>query len=350
MRREPSGVLGPFQGPRRDGPEEPLPERPASQAPGGFRSKWLVGLKIPPNFPIEDNEKVQLYFQKYTDTLEGRASFESMLFRCGAYQDSIKAALITYELPPSLLAVVFAESACWPKAKSPVGAEGLWQFMPEAARAYHLHVVEDVVDERHSPPKSTDAAIRFLADLYAKFRSWDSVFAAYNMGPYGLSSRMEQAGGENVGFWDLMNADLLPSETSEYVPIIEAFALILENLQRLKFAPQRRTPEVTRDLEAPQGTRLALIARAASMSVNQLRLLNQDLNEKVDIVPRVGGATFAIQVPKDVYIQAHDSLQALINQGAREDQCVPPDFDWGKKEFSREMEEECKKKLASQKP
>jgi hypothetical protein len=332
------------------GVKKALRDRPTSQG-NAFRSKWMAGLKMPLNLPIEDNEKVQRYFQKYTDTPEGRASFESMLFRCGAYAEAIKAALITYEQPPGLLAVVYAESACYPKAKSPVGAEGLWQFMPEAARAYHLHVVDDVVDERHSPPKATEAAIHFLADLYAKFRSWDLVFAAYNMGPYGLATRMEQAGGENVGFWDLEDAELLPSETAEYVPIIEAFALILENLQHLKFSSQQTVrPEITKDLEAPGGTRLSLVARAASMSVSQLRLLNLDLDDKVDIVPKVAGATFAIQVPKDVAFQAHDTLQALIKEGSHDDQCVPPTFDWGKQRFTPEMEDECRKKQVPTKP
>ncbi|HMJ54300.1 MAG TPA: lytic transglycosylase domain-containing protein [Polyangiaceae bacterium] len=308
------------------------------------RSRWLAGLRMP-SIPVADDVRVQRIFERYTDTATGREQFQQMLFRCGAYRDHIQATLIRYDLPPSLLAVVFAESACNPTIRSPVGAEGLWQFMPEAGRAYHLHITEDVLDERHSPVKATEAAIHFLADLYAKFGSWDLAFAAYNMGPYGLHARMHRAGGE-VGFWDLLDADLLPSETSNYVPIIEAFALILENLQKLKFAgTQMRAPEVTGDLDAPPGTRLGLVARAAATSVNQIRSLNLDL--KADVIPTIPGQRFIIQVPHDTVWQARDALDDLRTQGSYEDQCVPDTFDWGKQRFTPEMKDECRRKLGA---
>jgi hypothetical protein len=326
-----------------DGRKVVIKKRP-SKSSGGLPSRWLAGLKMPENFPIEDDLRVQRVFEKYTDTPKGRAEIESMLFRCGAYRDRIQETLIRYELPPSLLAVVFAESGCNPLAKSPVGAEGLWQFMPEAGRHYHLHIVEDVVDERHSPPKSTQAAIQFLADLYKKFNSWDLAFAAYNMGPYGLAARMSRVSSEQVGFWELLDSDLLPQETSQYVPIIEAFALILENLQRLKFAEtQMRSPEVTDDLNANPGTRLSLVARAASTSVNQLRLLNLDV--KGDTVPSLPGQLFPMQVPKEVVWQAREKLQALTASGSYEDQCVPPTFDWGKQRYTADMDADCKSRM-----
>jgi membrane-bound lytic murein transglycosylase D len=318
--------------------------RKSSGGPRAVRSRWMAGLKMP-SIPVEDDVRVQRIFERYTDTAVGREQFAQMLFRCGAYRDQIQATLIRYDLPPSLLAVVFAESACNPTIKSPVGAEGLWQFMPEAGRAYHLHITEGVLDERHSPAKATEAAIHFLADLYAKFGSWDLAFAAYNMGPYGLAGRMHRAGGD-VGFWELLDADLLPSETSNYVPIIEAFALILENLQKLKFAgTQMRSPEVTGDLEAPPGTRLGLIARAASTSVNQIRALNLDL--KADVIPTIPGQRFVVQVPHDTVWQARDALEDLIAQGSYEDQCVADTFDWGKQQFNKDMKDECRRRLGS---
>jgi hypothetical protein len=320
-----------------------VPKNPLAKGNTG-RSRWLAGLHMP-SIPVADDVRVQRIFERYTDTATGREQFQQMLFRCGAYRDLIQATLIRYDLPPSILAVVFAESACNPTIRSPVGAEGLWQFMPEAGRAYHLHITEDVLDERHSPPKSTEAAVHFLADLYAKFGSWDLAFAAYNMGPYGLQARRHHAGGD-VGFWDLLDADLLPSETSNYVPIIEAFALILENLQKLKFAgTQMRAPEVTGDLDAPPGTRLGLIARSAATSVNQIRGLNLDL--KADAIPTIPGQRFIIQVPKETVWQARDALDDLRAQGAYEDQCVPDTFDWGKQRFTPEMKDECRRRLGA---
>ena len=193
-----------------------------------------MGLHMP-DIEVADEPRVQRVFEYYTENRVGRERFQAILFRCGAYRDLIQATLVRYEMPTALLAVVLTESGCEPLAKSPVGARGLWQFMPDAARAYHMRVIEDVIDERISPPKATEGGYSFLSDVYKKFGSWDLAFASYNMGPFGLLARIERAGGD-VGFWDLVDAEMLPDETANYVPTIEAFALILENLQRLKFA------------------------------------------------------------------------------------------------------------------
>ena len=306
-------------------------------------SKWLQGLDLP-GIPIEDDPRVQKFFEFYTENPSGRETFQSMLFRCGAYRDLIQSTLIKYGLPKDLLALVLAESSCAPLAKSPVGAAGLWQFMPATARAYHLHVKEGVVDERLNPFKSTDAGVRFLADLYAKLGSWDLVFASYNAGPFGMIARIERAGG-GVGFWDLVDAEWLPDETSNYVPTIQALALILNNLQKLRFAgSQMRSPQLTADLEVPAGTRLGLVARAAATSTTTLRGLNLDIvGEQVPNIP--GG--FAVQVPKDVVWQARDTLKVLLAQKDDADLCVSPAFDWGRQQFTPEMAKACHRKLKS---
>jgi membrane-bound lytic murein transglycosylase D len=295
-----------------------------------------------PDIPVEDDPRVERVLEYYSESPVGRETFQAMLFRCGAYRDMIQATLIRHGMPSDVMAVVFAESGCEPRAKSPVGAKGLWQFMPEAGRAYHLRVIEDKVDERQSPPKSTEAAIKFLSDLHAKLGSWDLVFASYNMGPFGLIARIERAGGD-VGFWDLVDADLLPDETANYVPTIQAMALILANLQKFKFTGvQMRSPQLTADLEAPPGTRLGMVARAAATSVIDIRSLNLDILG--DTVPDVPGGRFAVQVRKEVVWQARDALKGLLDTGDNADLCVNPTFDWGKQRFTPEMQEACKRR------
>ncbi len=317
--------------------------RPRSRSTDTLRSKWLAGLAMP-EIHVEDDPRVQKQFEFYTENPVGRETFQQMLFRCGAFRDGIQSTLIRHGLPAALMAVSFAESSCYPLAKSQMGAEGLWQFIPEAARAYHLRIIPDVVDERHSPQKSTEAAVRFLSDLYAKFGDWDLVFAAYNMGPFGLMTRLNQVEGERVGFWELVDADLLPEETSNYAPAIQAIALILNNLQRLKFAGiQMRAPQVTMDLAVPPSTRLSLVARAAAMSFNDLRALNLDL--KGTSTP--GVPNFSVQVPKDSVWQARDTLQELLKSKDESDQCVPGNFDWGRQRFTPEMAKACNRTLTA---
>ncbi|MEO6598866.1 MAG: transglycosylase SLT domain-containing protein [Polyangiaceae bacterium] len=308
------------------------------------RSRWMAGLKMP-SFPVEDDPRVLRVFEFYTENPVGRETFQAMLFRCGAYRDLIQSTLIRYDLPPDLMALAFAESGCEPSAKSPVGAGGLWQFMPETARAYHLRVIEGTIDERFSPFKSTEAGIRMLADLREKLGSWDLVFASYNLGPFGVLARLERAGGDAT-FWDLVDAGLLPDETANYSPTVEAIGLILANLQRLKFAGiQIRAPQLTADLEVAGGTRLGLVARAAATSATQLRALNLDFSG--DVVPLVPGGAIAVQVPKDVVWQARDTIKELIASNDGSDQCVPPNFDWGKQRFTPEMNAACQRRLGA---
>lgn len=314
-----------------------------SRSPDALRSRWLAGLEMP-EIPVEDDPRVQKRFEFYTENPLGRETFQQMLFRCGAYKDAIQSSLIRHGLPKDLIAVAYAESGCYPLAKSPAGAEGLWQFMPDAARAYHLRIIEGVVDERHSPQKATEAAIQYFSDMYAKFGSWDLVFASYNMGPFGLAARLERVEGEDVGFWELVDAQMLPGETADYAPAIQAIALILNNLQRLKFGGiQQRAPQMTMDLAVPPGTRLSLIARAAGLSLDELRRLNLDIQGTS--TPNV--QNFAVQVPKDSVWQARDMLQELLRTKDESDLCAPQNFDWGRQRFTPEMQQACARSLGA---
>jgi hypothetical protein len=323
--------------------KKPLLIKKRVRDPNRPRAGWMRGLKMPA-IPVDDDPRVQRQFEFYTQNPVGRETFQSMLFRCGAYRDLIHSTLVKYELPTDVLAVVLAESSCFAQAKSPAGAVGLWQFIPAAARAYHLRVSEGVVDERLSPFKSTQAGVRYMADMYELFGEWDLVFAAYNMGPFGVMARLERAGGD-VSYWDLVDADLLPEETENYAPAIQALALVMNNLSRLRFSTsQVKPPQLTADLEAPAGTRLGMVARAAAMSSVDLRKLNLDIvGENVPQLP--GG--FSVQVPKDVVWQARDTLKELLAQGDDADLCVSPAFDWGSRQFTTEMAEACHRKLSA---
>jgi hypothetical protein len=296
--------------------------------------KWLAGLSTPA-IGTEDDANVRRWVEYYTQNHVGREDFQNMLFRCGAYQDLIEKALVQNGMPRALLALVMTESGCVPHAESPVGARGLWQFMPATARAYHLHVKEGVIDERISPPKSTEAAVKFLADLYRKMGSWEFALASYNMGPFGLAARIKRAGGD-VTFWDLAAAGYLPEETAKYVPRIQAYALILENLARFNFSTaQMRATEVTAELEAPPGTRLGIVARAASTSLDHLKLLNPDIVGTV--VPDLPGSRFMVQVPKEDVFRARSVLEQLLADGDQSDRCVSSAFDWGSERFTQKM-------------
>src|SRR6185369_12902258 len=107
--------------------------------------------------------------------------FANWLRRSGRYRESIRKIFRRKGLPEDLVWLAMVESGFDATAKSPVGALGLWQFMPDTGKIYGLSQ-DRWADQRLSAPVATEAAADFLADLYRRFGSWDLAMAGYNMG------------------------------------------------------------------------------------------------------------------------------------------------------------------------
>ena len=102
--------------------------------------------------------------------------------RADTFFPMIEPIMEKYGIPDDFRYVPLAESALRPKAVSRAGAGGYWQLMPGTARALGLRV-NSRVDERFNAKKSTEAACKYLRELYDQFGSWSLVAAAYNAGP-----------------------------------------------------------------------------------------------------------------------------------------------------------------------
>ena len=132
------------------------------------------------------------------------------------YFPEIEMALDKNGLPMELRYLVIVESALNPKAISPAGAAGLWQLMLPTGKIYGL-TVNSLVDERMDPVKSTEAACRFLKDLYRIYGDWWLVLAAYNCGPGNVNRALRRVNTDRPNFWDIYR--YLPNETRRYIPL-----------------------------------------------------------------------------------------------------------------------------------
>jgi membrane-bound lytic murein transglycosylase D len=150
-----------------------------------------------------------------------------------ALMPKLRAAFAAEGVPPELAWLAEAESSLNPSARSPVGAKGLFQFMPETAKSMGLSTF--LPDERTHPEKSARAAARYLRMLHGKFGNWALVLAAYNAGEGRVRRTMTKHNAKSF----TAIADALPAETRMYVPKVCAIIATRTGVAPEKLAPPR---------------------------------------------------------------------------------------------------------------
>jgi membrane-bound lytic murein transglycosylase D len=182
--------------------------------------------------PVEHELKIAMrpevrkYVEHYAKG-NGRRTTVDGLKRSGAYCERAEQIFAEVGVPTELVWLAQVESGWKAEAVSPVGAGGVWQFMPATARDYGMRV-DETVDERLDFDKSTRASARYLKRLARRYDgNWELAIAAYNYGEGNVDKACAKAGVED--FWVLCNAGLLPDETESYVPKVLAVATIGSN-------------------------------------------------------------------------------------------------------------------------
>ena len=254
------------------------PVPPASTpkaADGGKDLAWLGKLDLP-DLPIRWDARVVKYLEFFKDDPRGRATLSTWLRRSGRYRDAIRKAFRKKGLPEDLIWLAMIESGFEPTARSPVGAVGLWQFMPETGKIYGL-AQDRWSDTRMSLTAATEAAADFLADLHRRFGSWDLAMAAYNMGYGGVLSAVRRYNTND--YWALSKLDgSCPWETTLYVPKILAAAIVSRNLAAFGYQDVNvEAPLDGEDVPVAPGTALSAVATACGVTTKEVEQRNPDL-------------------------------------------------------------------------
>jgi membrane-bound lytic murein transglycosylase D len=156
----------------------------------------------------------------YYDLWLARVKTRPAPARAATLMPRLRAAFVAEGVPPELAWLAEAESSLNPAARSPVGAKGLFQFMPDTAKSLGLSTF--LPDDRTDPEKSAHAAARYLKMLHGRFHDWPLAFAAYNAGE-GRVGR-ELAARRASDFAGI--AAHLPAETRMYVPKVCALVAV----------------------------------------------------------------------------------------------------------------------------
>ena len=276
----------------------PSPGSFTSAPPTPKEADWLRGLAVP-NLPVHYDERLLKYLKFFRDSPSGSAVARVWAKKSGRYEAAVRGALAQAGLPTDLVWLSLIESGHNPSIVSPAGAVGLWQFMPETARTYGL-TVDRWVDERQDPERETQAAVRYLADLYHRYGSWDLAMAAYNMGHGGLSRAIKKFNTND--FWQLARHEAgIPWETTLYVPKILATAIVMNNKRAFGLdGIKPDAPESFDVVEVGPGLALADIARAAGVEPAVVEALNpMYLAERTPpLVPGRASVGYSVRLPR----------------------------------------------------
>ena len=263
-----------------------------------------------------------LYRKKYYPALMAKAKYYFPMFE--QYLDQ-------YDIPLEMKYLAIVESALKPRARSRVGASGLWQFMYGTGKQFDLKV-SSYVDERYNPTKATIAACKYLSQLYKIFGDWDLALAAYNSGPGNVTKAIKRSGGYK-NYWNIR--PYLPRETAGYVPAFYATMYIFEYANEHNiysdlpsfFNFETDTVRVKRTISFDQ------ISEKINVDEKVLSELNPSY--KLDIIPFIKDKKYAVRLPKNKIVDFLDKekeIYALADEDdAKREKPLPKYFEMDKR-------------------
>ncbi|PNQ74799.1 lytic transglycosylase [Hanstruepera neustonica] len=250
----------------------------------------LLNAKTP--FNIEYNPSLESVIKSFLKNR--RQYFERMIGLSHFYFPMFERELDNNDVPLEVKYLAIVESALKPRARSRVGATGLWQFMFTTGKYYGLNV-SSYVDERSDPIKSTTAAAKYLASLYTIFGDWDLALAAYNSGPGNVSKAIRRSGGYQ-NYWNIRHN--LPRETAGYLPAFLATMYIFEYAEEhgLVYEKPKFHHIETDTIVVKQMITLDQVSEATGVNMEELQFLNPSY--KLDIIPYIKGENYSLRLPR----------------------------------------------------
>lgn len=262
--------------------------------------------KLEGDIPVTFNPTVRKFIDYFS--IKNRDYMRKMLRRKDAYFPMFEAALKQHNMPTDLKYLTIVESGINPKAKSHVGALGMWQFMPATGKSFALNY-DYYIDERMDPYKATEAACKFLGQLYNMFGNWEMALAAYNCGPGNVRRAIRKSGYKKT-FWEVYR--FLPRETRSYVPQFMAVSYLMRHADdhNLFIEDHEKVTIPTHDsLVVNQYFNLTAFAKETGICIDELLLLNPEI--KRNVVPDFK-KNYVVKVPARYELLKSEQLVAHL--------------------------------------
>lgn len=276
--------------------------------------KRLAALDAKTPFNIVYNQELENLIKSYIKNRPKAIS--NLMAKSKYYFPLFEEKLDLYDVPIEVKYLAIIESALQPKARSKVGATGLWQFMLATGKQYGLDVTS-YIDERQDPILSSEAAAKHLSDLFDIFEDWDLALAAYNSGAGNVNKAIRRAGGKK-NYWNIR--PYLPRETANYVPIFYATMYMFEYGESHNIIPDKNfklqyyevdTIQVKRNISFEQ------IKTTTGIDISLLEFLNPTY--KLNIIPFEEGKNYYLTLPKEyvgLFVQNENLIYAYVDAEA----------------------------------
>lgn len=250
--------------------------------------------KLNSAIPLTYNKEVRKYIDLYTGSWHKTTSANLALSKF--YFDKIDAVFDKYDIPLEIKYLAVVESGLNPIARSHMGAKGMWQFMFYTAKKYGLQV-SSMVDDRYDFIKQTDAAARFLLDLYDMYDNWQLAMAAYNCGPGNVNRAIARSGGK-TDFWDIYAH--LPRETRSYLPKYIAIMYAMNYADEYGIEANNNLLKMTNSVEVEVQDYLYLSQVAEKFGIDEdlIKKLNPQFFK--GIIPASKDKTYKMFVPLEI--------------------------------------------------
>ncbi|WP_027065492.1 LysM peptidoglycan-binding domain-containing protein [Maribacter sp. Hel_I_7] len=251
----------------------------------------LAKLNAKTPFNVEYNKSLESVIKSFLTRKRGL--MERMLTISQFYFPLFEQEFDNKNIPLEMKYLSIVESALNPKARSRVGATGLWQFMYGTGKEMKLNI-NSYVDERSDPIKSTAAAANYLNRLHRIYNDWDLALAAYNSGPGNVNKAIRRSGGKR-NYWNIRHN--LPRETAGYVPAFQATMYIFEYAEEhgLKAKKADRAYFETDTIHVKSLITFDQISELTDIDKEELTVLNP--HYKLDVIPFVEGKIHALRLP-----------------------------------------------------
>lgn len=258
-------------------------------------------------FHLDCNEDVLKVIDYFT---RKRRNFTSVILgRSKLYFPMYEEKLAANDMPIELKYLSVIESGLRPQIRSRAGAMGLWQFMYRTGKMYGLNQ-NSYIDERMDPELATEAACRYLKQLYNMYDDWNMALAAYNAGPGNVNKAIRRSGGK-MTYWEIR--PFLPKETQMYVPNFIAMSYMMTYHAEHNIRP--RAPKIY-DFELDticlkDGLHMKVIDSLIGWSPEDIAAVNPIY--KTTYIPKTNPPQ-CIRIPKQYigqWIAMEDSIYAL---------------------------------------